>query len=376
MVGSLLITVGLLLSAGEGGRAQPTAPPESKRVLVDGSSTVAPITKAVAEEFKEIRPDVDVVVGISGTSGGFRRFCPGETDINDASRAIKKAEIEACAQNGVQYIELLIALDGITIAVDRETQIFQDEGICLTVGELELLWAREAEGVISHWNQVRRSFADKPITLSGAASTSGTYDFFTAAINRAEGDTRADYFATEEDQLLAEQISQDPFALAYFGFAFFVGNSDKVQAVAVDPRRTLIDAPEGVLEEINRIRSENSKPPLVNEGGECRGILPDLDTIGSFEYEPLSRPLYIYVNSQSGEREAVDAFVDFYLTDEMFANEEFLLDVGYIRLARPLREAVRACWEKRVLGTAFDGEFAGLELKEIAQGYQAHCGVE
>jgi len=344
--------------------------------LVDGSSTVAPITQAVAEEFKEVRPEIDVVVGISGTSGGFRRFCPAETDINDASRAIKKAEIEACAENGVEYIELLIALDGITVAVDRETRIFQGEAVCMTVGELELLWAREAEGVITRWNQVRRGFADGPITLSGAASTSGTYDFFTAAVNREEGDIRVDYFATEEDQLLAEQVSQDPLALTFFGFAFFVGNSDIVQAVAIDPRRTLIDAPEDVLDQINKLRAEHGKPPLINEGGECRGILPDLDTIGSFEYEPLSRPLYIYVNHRSSEREAVDAFVDFYLTDEIFGSEEFLLDVGYIRLARPLREATRTCWEERVLGTAFAGEFAGLAPDEIARRYKAHCGVE
>ncbi len=370
-----------LMLAGCGGRAptasraQPTAPPDAKTVLVDGSSTVAPITQAVAAEFQRVRPDVKVSVGVSGTSGGFRRFLARETDINDASRAIKSSEIQKAQEAGLEYVELLVALDGVTVAVSRDTRIFKDGRPCLTVGELELLWSREAEGFITNWRQLGSRFADAPITLSGAAETSGTFDFFTAAVNEEEGDTRADYFGTEEDQLLAEQTSQNPFALTYFGFAFFVNNQDRVQAVAVDPRRELIDTPQDVVDEINRRRAENGKAPLKVAGGPCRGILPTLDTIGSFLYEPLSRPLYLYVNAQSAEREAVDAFVDFYLRDDVFADEDFMLDVGYVPVSEELVEATRTCWEERVPGTAFDGQFAGLTLSEIADRYLAHCSL-
>ncbi len=354
-------------------QAQPTAPPGSKDVLVDGSSTVAPITQAAAAEFQGIRPDVKVSVGVSGTSGGFRRFLARETDINDASRAIKAAEIQKAREEGIEYVEALVALDGITVAISRDTQIFRDGWPCMTVGELELLWSREAEGFIIRWSQLGSRFADAPITLSGAASTSGTFDFFTSAINEGEGDTRADYFATEEDQLLAEQTGQNPYALTYFGFAYFAGNQDIVQAVAIDPRRELIDTPQGVVEEINRRRAENGKAPLPVTGGRCSGVLPTVDTISSFIYEPLSRPLFIYVNARSAQREAVAAFVDFYLSEEVIGSEDFLLDVGYVPISEDLRDAVRSCWEGRITGTAFDGQFSGLSLDEIAEKYEAFC---
>jgi len=355
--------------------AQPTAPPGAKDVLIDGSSTVAPITQGVAAEFRAVRPDVKVSVGVSGTSGGFRRFLAQETDINDASRAIKPAEIEAAEENGVEYIESLVGLDGITVAVSRETRIFRDGRPCLTVGELELLWSREAEGFITNWRQLGSRFADAPITLSGAAETSGTFDFFTRAINGEEGDTRSDYFGTEEDQLLAEQTGADPFALTYFGFAFFLNNQDLVQAVAIDPRRTLVDAPAEVLAEMNRRRAEAGKPPLEATGGECQGILPGPDAIQSFVYRPLSRPLFLYTNVRSAEREAVDAFVRFYLSEDLIGDEEFMLDVGYVPVPEEIREANRVCFEDRVPGTAFDGRFSGLSPEEITDKFLAHCGL-
>lgn len=372
----LFAFVALVAVGGLSLQAQPDAPADSKSILVDGSSTVAPVTTAVAAEFAKVRPDVEVSVGVSGTSGGFRRFVVGETDISDASRAIKAAEIAQAAANGIDYVELLVGLDGLTVAVDRDTRIFTDGVPCMTVGELRLLWSREAEGFITRWRQLGSRFADSPITLSGAASTSGTFDFFTEEITGAEGDTRSDYFGTEEDQLLAEQTGQDPFALTYFGFAFFVNNQDIVQAVAIDPRPTLIDAPAQVLAEVNARRAANGKEPLVNAGGSCQGVLPSVDAIGSAAYQPLTRPLFVYVNARSAQRPAVAAFVDFYLADEQIGNAQFMLDVGYVKLSRRLLAATRACWQGRTTGTAFEGKFGELrDLQELVDRYTAHCGL-
>nr|BAL59101.1 phosphate transport system substrate-binding protein [Candidatus Acetothermum autotrophicum] len=354
--------------------AQPGAPKDSKNILADGSSTVRPITKAMAEEFKKVRPDVNVTVAVSGTSGGFRRFVVGETDISNASRAIKQSEIETAPKNGVEYIELLVALDGLTVAVSNKTQIFGNAPVCLTVGELELLWAKEAEKFITKWNQVRSTLANAEITLSGAAETSGTFDFFTSAINGKEGDTRQDYFGTEEDQLLAQQTGANPLALTYFGYNFFVHNTQLVQAVAIDPRRDLINAPADVLAEINKRREANKKPPLKNGGGECKGILPTVDTILGFVYQPLSRPLFIYVNKKSGERPAVDEFINFYLDESRLGNQQFMLNkAGYLPVPREVRDEARTCWKKRITGTAFGGTYSGLSLPDIRKKYGEHC---
>lgn len=367
---ALLVVGSVVLSA----VGQPGAPKDSKNILADGSSTVAPVTKAMAEEFKKVRPDVNVTVAVSGTSGGFRRFVAGETDISNASRAIKQSEIETAPKNGVEYIELLVALDGLTVAVSTKTQIFGNAPVCLTVGELELLWAKEAEKFITKWNQVRSTLANAEITLSGAAETSGTFDFFTSAITGKEGDTRQDYFGTEEDQLLAQQTGANSFALTYFGYNFFVHNTQLVQAVAIDPRRELISAPEDVLKEINARRAKNGKKPLENKGGECKGILPTVDTILGFVYQPLSRPLFIYVNKKSGERPAVDEFIKFYLAEERLGNQQFMLNkAGYLPVPREVREEARTCWAKRIIGTAFGGNYSGLSLTEIRNKYKEHC---
>ncbi|OGF56823.1 MAG: hypothetical protein A2Z21_02575 [Candidatus Fraserbacteria bacterium RBG_16_55_9] len=368
-----LLLIGLM---GTSSLSQPTAATDSKDVIVDGSSTVGPITQAVAADFVKIRPDVRVSVGVSGTSGGFRRFLAKETDISDASRTIKTSEIDSANQNGIEYIESLVAFDGLTVAVDHATQIFQGGQPCMTVGELELLWSREAEGFITIWNQLGSRFANAGITLSGAAETSGTFDFFTEVVNRATGDTRSDYFGTEEDQLLAEQTGQNVFALTYFGFAFFLNNQELVQAVAIDPRRTLIDAAQSVLDQINARRTANNKQPLANAGGTCQGVLPSLDTILSFQYSPLSRPLFIYTNAQSAQREAIDAFVDYYLTENILGNDEFMQDVGYVNISSELRDAARRCWDKRVTGTAFGGTISGLDGEKIREIYEGHCGQQ
>lgn len=353
--------------------AQPTTPRDAVTVVADGSSTVGPIIQAAAAEFAALHPQARIAVGISGTSGGFRRFLAGETDINNASRPIRPAEIATAQERGLEYLELLIGLDGVVVAVSVNTRIFRDGRPVLTLGELELLWSREAEGLVTRWSHLGSRFADAPIVLSGAASTSGTFDVFTAVVNSKEGDSRADYFGTEEDQLLAEQTGADPFALTYFGFAYLEHNRDRVQAVAIDPRRVVVDPPEEILQEINRRRAAAGKEPLVAVRDlRPQGILPTLDTIGSFLY-PLSRPLFVYVNARSAERPLLEAFVEFLL--ERVADPEFILDVGYLPVFPEMQEAAQKIWWERRTGTAFGGQFAGLPLEEIARLYRLHAGL-
>ncbi len=353
--------------------AQPTAPREAPTVVADGSSTVGPIVQAAAAEFSSLYPQARISVGISGTSGGFRRFLAGETDLNTASRPIRPAEIATAQERGLAYLELLIGLDGVVVAVSTKTRIFRDGIPVLTLGELELLWSRESEGLVTRWSHLGSRFADAPIILSGAASTSGTFDVFTAVVSGKEGDSRADYFGTEEDQLLAEQTGADPYALTYFGFAYLEHNRDRVQAVAIDPRRVVIDPPAEILQEINRRRAAVGKPPLEAAPDlRPQGVLPTLDTIAGFLY-PLSRPLFIYVNARSAARPVLAAFVEFLL--ERVADPEFMLDVGYLPVSPGIREATWRVWQERRLGTAFAGQFAGLPLEEIARLYRAHAGL-
>jgi phosphate transport system substrate-binding protein len=346
-----------------------------KGIEADGSSTVAPITSAVVAEFSKTHPDVRVSVGIAGTSGGFKRFVVGETDLSNASRAIKKAEIEGAAKNGVEYLETLVGFDGLTVAVAKNTAIFGKEKPAMTIGELELLWCREAEGVITNWKQLGSRFADSKITLSGAASTSGTFDFFTEAVNHKTGDTRSDYFATEEDQLLAEQTGKDTGGMTYFGYAFYLHNQERVQPVAIDPRRTAIDASKDVLDKINEKRAANGKKPIENAAGPAQGVLPDVDTISSNTYQPLTRPLFVYVARKAADRAEVMELMNFYLDEKRIGNREFMLDVGYVPATRKLRDASRAILAGKITGTAFGGTFAGMSSQQIIDKYTTHAKI-
>lgn len=346
---------------------------DMKPITADGSSTVEPITSAVVAEFVKANPTIRVSVGVSGTSGGFRRFLVGETDLSNASRAIKKAEIEKATAAKIEYVETLVAFDGLTVAVGKTTEIFGKEKPMLTVGELELLWCREAEGIVTNWRHLGSRFADAKITLSGAASTSGTFDFFTDAVNKKEGDIRADYFGTEEDQLLAEQTGKSTHALTFFGYAFYLHNQDRVQPVAIDPRRSTVDAPAEILAKINEKRVANGKKPLANVSGPVQGVLPDVDTIGANAYQPLTRPLFVYANRKSLNRPEVKALMEFMVDEKRIGNREFMLDVGYVPAQRRLRDAARAIVSGKIAGTAFGGEFAGLTSAAIAEKYQAHA---
>jgi len=287
----------------EGGGGDTTGGGLSGTVLGDGSSTVFPITQAVAEEFTAANPDVQVSVGISGTGGGFEKFCAGETDIQDASRAIEPEEIDACAQNGVQYVELFVALDGLSVMVNPAN----DFASCLTVEQLNEIW--KPESTIDNWSQVDPGFPDQPLTLYGAGTDSGTFDYFTDVINGEEGVSRSDYTASEDDNVLVQGIAGDENALGYFGYAYYVQNSDKLKLVAVDG------------------------------GSGC--VAPEPTTINDGSYAPLSRPLFVYVKKGSLSKPEVVAFMDFYMKN----SQALVADVGYVDVDPSAYAAEVQKWE-------------------------------
>ena len=260
----------------------------SGTVEIDGSSTVFPISEAVAEEFNKIHPSVRVNVGVSGTGGGFKRFTVGETDISDASRTISDSEHQATVANGIEYYELRVGTDGLSVMVSTQNDFLD----CLTVDELKMIW--NTGSTVNNWNQVRSSFPDRPLRLYGPDTDSGTFDFFTDEINGEAQVSRADYTASADDNVLVQGISGDRNALGYFGYAYYAENADKLKLVAVD------------------------------NGNDC--VTPTPDTILSGEYEPLTRPLFIYVNKKSLERPEVRAFVEFYMEH----GEELTREVGYV----------------------------------------------
>ncbi len=276
--------------AGGTGAGGETGATLSGTVTGDGSSTVFPITQAVAEEFTATNPDVQISVGISGTGGGFEKFCAGETDIQDASRPIEQEEIDLCEQNGVEYVELEVALDGLSVVVNPAN----DWAACLTVDQLKAIWEPGSE--VGRWSDVDPSFPDRPITLYGPGTDSGTFDYFTDAIVGEEGASRSDYTASEDDNVLVQGVAGDENSLGYFGYAYYEENRDKLKIVAVDG------------------------------GSGC--VEPTPETINDGSYAPLSRPLFVYVSKASLANPAVVAFMDFYVG----TSQEVVSDVGYVPL--------------------------------------------
>ena len=262
----------------------------SGTIEVDGSSTVFPVSEAVAEEFGKLHPDVRVNVGVSGTGGGFKRFTAGETDISDASRTIKESEATAAAENGVEYIELKVGTDGLSVMVNPRN----DFAACLTTAELKAIW--EPGSTIDNWSQVRSGFPDRPLRLYGPDSDSGTFDYFTEEINGEAQVSRSDYTASADDNVLVTGIGGDRNALGYFGYSYYSENADKLKLVAVDA------------------------------GDGC--VTPTAASIEDGTYQPLSRPMFIYVSKESLERPEVAAFVDFYLENA----RELVQEVGYVPL--------------------------------------------
>lgn len=275
-------------------------------INIDGSSTVYPITEAAAEEFKKVYPDVKVAVALSGTGGGFKKFVRGETDINDASRPITKFEDSIAKVNGIQYIDLEIAYDGLAVVVNPQNDWCKD----ITVAELKKIWEPEAQGKITHWNQIRPEWPNEPIHLYGAGVESGTYDYFTEAIVGKAHSSRGDYTSSEDDNVLVQGVSSDKFALGFFGFAYYEENKDKIKLVAID----------------------NGNGP----------VLPSIETVKNKSYSPLARPLFIYINNKAAERKEVQEFINFYL-DQM---NMLVPEVGYIPLSDEETQKVKEKWQK------------------------------
>jgi phosphate transport system substrate-binding protein len=261
-------------------------------ISIDGSSTVYPITEAVAEEFRWVARKVKVTVGLSGTGGGFKKFSRGEIDMNDASRAIKPVEDSACKANGISYIELKVAYDGLAVVISPENTWCKD----LTVAELKMIWEPEAQGKIKKWNQIRAEWPNEEIHLFGAGVESGTYDYFTEVSVGKSHSSRGDYTASEDDNVLVQGIKSDKYALGFFGLAYYTENQDKLKLVAID-----------------------------NGNG---AVLPSDETVKNKTYSPLGRPLFLYVNSKAIVRPEVQEFLDFYLEN----TKTLTSDVGYISL--------------------------------------------
>jgi len=270
-------------------------------ISIDGSSTVYPVTEAIAEEYRAEAPDVDVTIGVSGTGGGFQKFGRGEVAITNASRPIKDDEKTIAESNGISFVELEVAYDGLAVVVHPEN----DWVTCFTVQQLKKIWEPEAQGTIKRWNQIDPSWPDEEIHLFGPGVASGTFDYFTEAIVGESGSSRGDYTASEDDNVLVQGVSGDKFGLGFFGLAYYQENSDKLKMVP------------------------------VNGGEGC--VEPSAETVSNGTYAPLSRPLYIYVNSASLENPAVIDFVEFYLDEA----PQLLKDVGYIPLTSEEYQAER-----------------------------------
>jgi phosphate transport system substrate-binding protein len=298
---------------------------QSSEIKIDGSSTVFPISEAVAEEFMAQNSGTNVTIGISGTGGGFSKFCNGEIEISNASRPIKSTEIEACRANGVEYIEIPVAYDALTIVVNPRNTWAQS----MTVEELKTLWAPEAQNTITRWNQIRPSFPDAPILLYGPGSDSGTFDYFTEAIVGESGSSRSDFTASEDDNVLVQGVTGDVNALGYFGFSYYEQNQSRLNSIAVD-----------------------------NGDG---AVAPSRESVENGTYQPLSRPLFIYVNAEAAERDDVEAFVKFYLE-----STDLVTEVGYVPLPAEAYALALEAFESGEVGSVFAGrETVGVLIQDL-----------
>ena len=321
----LVLLLPLLLSACGGGSV-------AGLVRVDGSSTVYPITEAAAEDYMRAHPgQARITLGVSGTGGGFRKFCRGELDLLDASRAIQPGEIEACRAAGAAFVELPIALDAITVVVNPANDWLHE----LSVAQLRRLWEPAAEARLMRWSQLHPAFPDAPIRLFGAGADSGTFDYFTRAVMGQARASRGDYSASEDDNLLVSGVAGDPNALGYFGYAYWRENAGRVRAVP--------------------IRAEDAEA----------AVLPDPDSVRSGRYRPLARPVFVYVRAEALQRPEVRAFADYYLAQAPVLVEQagfIALDADAYRLARERLQAATT-------GSVFAGrEQSGLRIADLLRG--------
>ncbi|MFG0273676.1 MAG: PstS family phosphate ABC transporter substrate-binding protein [Phycisphaerales bacterium] len=295
------------------------APAEAQRgrlsgsIVIDGSSTVYPITEAVAEEFASVQPRVRVQVGVSGTGGGFKKFAVGETDISDASRPIKASELDAARSNGINFVEIPVAYDGLSIIVSK-TNTFVDH---LTVEELQKIYLDGMGG--KTWADIRAGWPNEPIALFSPGTDSGTFDYFKEVVAGKDGSIRSDMTVSEDDNVLVRGVIGNANAIGYFGAAYYFENMDKLRAI-----------------------------PIVNPDTGAK-VLPTPETIEGGDYAPFSRPLFIYVSMESAKRPEVKAFVDFYLDNAA----ELAAEVGYVALPSSVYEAARRAFETGKTGTRY-----------------------
>jgi phosphate transport system substrate-binding protein len=322
----------LILAAACGGGQRAGEGGAGGSIKIDGSSTVYPIAEAMAEEFTKQNRGVDIQVGVSGTGGGFQKFCRGETDISNASRPVKPTEIETCKQNAIEFIELPIAYDGLAVVVNPKNTW----AAAMTVEELRKLWAPEAQRKVMRWSHVRPSWPDREIHLFGAGVDSGTYDYFTEAVVGKEGASRGDFTSSEDDNVLVQGIANDELALGFMGIAYVDQNKGRLKLVPVDDGKP-----------------DNGAGPIV----------PSAETVRNGTYQPLSRPLLMYVAHKSAERPEVKTFVESYFT----TGRELVAEVGYVPLTDSIYQLVRAHFAQRKTGTAFGdgGSQVGVTLDEL-----------
>jgi phosphate transport system substrate-binding protein len=326
LLSSSLLAV-TLAAAAAGAHAQAT-------IKIDGSSTVFPITEAVAEEFQKAKKNqVRVTVGISGTGGGFKKFCRGETDISDASRPIVKKEMEACAEAGIKYVELPVAFDALTVVIHPSNTW----AVNLKPEQLKTIWEAGAQGKITNWKQVDPSFPDLALKLYGPGADSGTFEYFTEAINGKAKSSRGDYTASEDDNVLVQGVSRDKGGLGYFGFAYYIENAGKLKSASI--------------------------------WNGSKFVAPSAAAVEDGSYQPLARPIFIYVNAKSLEKPEVKEFVEFYMKNGAKLTKE----VKYVPLPASIYEANSANVKKMKLGTVFGGvPEVGVKIDELVKRETKH----
>lgn len=299
-----------------------------KFVKVDGSSTVFPITEAVAEEFQKSQKSIKVTVGVSGTGGGFKKFCRGETDISNASRPISKKEMDACKEAGIKYVELPVAFDALTVVVNPKNGWIK----AMTVEELKKMWEPAAQGKVMKWSDINPKWPNHKIGLFGPGADSGTFDYFTDAINGKEKASRGDFTASEDDNVLVQGVSRDKYAIGYFGLAYYEENKGKLRSV-----------------------------PIINKGA-SKAVEPSLKTVMAGTYLPLARPIFIYVSDKSMAKPEVKEFINFYLKHASKLTKE----VGYVPLSPAHYDQALKNFSGKKLGTGFGGKNeVGVRVEEL-----------
>lgn len=294
----------------------------SGRVAIDGSSTVFPITEAVAEEYRKVEPGVRVTVGVSGTGGGFKKFIAGETDISDASRYIKNKELAGCAEKGREFIEIPVAYDGLAVVVNKKNTFVST----MTIEELKRMWS--SDSTAKTWSDIREGWPDRPFKLFAPGQDSGTFDYFTDTVNGKSGNCRGDVTFSEDDNVLVRGVIGDEDAIGFFGLAYYVENASQLNCVAVD--------------------------------GGTGPIKPSMETVENGSYSPLSRPLFIYVSTVASERPEVDSFVRFYIENARSLAGE----VGYVPMPQKIYTSLLKRYETKVVGslTGVEGTLEDLYL--------------